>query len=203
VREQHIVQPLHIFEPRYRAMTRDALAGDRLIALVLLKPGWEQDYEGRPAVYEVACLGRIIQEQRLPDGKFNLALQGLCRLRLEGEVEDDKPYRTARARPLPDPDDDPPELHRLLRETVGAWFASLGILGGHFEALVKTPQPVGALCDLLAYTLPLALEVKQALLEECDVEQRVRRLVHELQITPTPELPTGPRRPYPPEFSPN
>ena len=62
----HVMQPLHIFEPRYRQMTADALAGDRLIALTLLQPGWEDQYEGRPAVHPVACLGRVVADQLLP-----------------------------------------------------------------------------------------------------------------------------------------
>src|SRR5574339_310094 len=70
----HVVQPLHVFEPRYRQMTVDALAGDRLIALVLLKPGWEAEYEGRPGIYPVACLGRLVADQKLPDGRYNLHL---------------------------------------------------------------------------------------------------------------------------------
>src|ERR1700752_3118620 len=77
-----LLQALHIFEPRYRQMTADALAGDRLIAMVLLRPGWEADYDGRPPVHEVACLGRIAAEQRLPDGRFNLQLRGLSRARI-------------------------------------------------------------------------------------------------------------------------
>src|SRR5881227_3891120 len=93
----HVVQPLHVFEPRYREMTADALAGDRLIALALLQPGWEADYEGRPAVHPIACLGRVVADQLLPDGRYNLLVRGLSRLRLLGEVPDDKPYRTARA----------------------------------------------------------------------------------------------------------
>src|SRR5439155_19684170 len=71
----HVVQPLHIFEPRYRQMTADALEDDRLIALVLLQPGWEADYEGRPSVCTMTCVGRIIAEQRLPDGRYNLLLR--------------------------------------------------------------------------------------------------------------------------------
>src|SRR6266568_3715474 len=72
----HLVMPLHIFEPRYRQMTRDALAGDRFIAMVLLQPGWESEYEALPAIHSVACLGRIQAEQRLPDGRFNIQLRG-------------------------------------------------------------------------------------------------------------------------------
>src|SRR6201996_9791099 len=70
-----VVQPLHIFEPRYREMTADALAGDKRIALVMPKPGWESDYEGRPAVHRVACLGKIGAEQKLDDGRYNLLIR--------------------------------------------------------------------------------------------------------------------------------
>src|SRR5919198_1496235 len=91
----HVVQPLHVFEPRYRQMTAEALAGDRLIALVLLKPGCEEDYDGRPAIHPVACLGRVVAEQLLPDGRYNLLLRGLSRLRLGEELPAGKPFRTA------------------------------------------------------------------------------------------------------------
>src|ERR687888_846338 len=98
----HVVQPLHVFEPRYRQMTADALAGDRLIALALLQPGWEEEYDARPAVHPVACLGRVVADQLLPDGKYNLLLRGVSRLRLIEEVPDGRPYRTARAELLGD-----------------------------------------------------------------------------------------------------
>src|SRR5205085_1976564 len=74
-----VVQPLHIFEPRYREMTADALADDRLIAMALLQPGWEADYEGRPPIHPICCLGRIFAEKHLPDGRYNLLLRGLTR----------------------------------------------------------------------------------------------------------------------------
>src|ERR1041384_3715325 len=72
----HVVQPLHIFEPRYREMLEDALASDRLIAMALLAPGWEDDYHGRPALYPTACLGRVTTSHRLEDGRYNLLLEG-------------------------------------------------------------------------------------------------------------------------------
>src|SRR5947208_17093988 len=75
-----VVQPLHVFEQRYRQMTADALAGDRLIAMALLRPGWEADYDGRPAIHPVACLGRVVADQRLDDGRYNLLLRGLARV---------------------------------------------------------------------------------------------------------------------------
>ena len=55
----NVFLPLHIFEPRYRAMVADALKGDRLIGMVLLRPGWESDYEGRPPVFPTGCAGLI------------------------------------------------------------------------------------------------------------------------------------------------
>src|SRR3954470_12159863 len=82
----HVVQPLHVFEPRYRQMTADALAGDRLIALVLLKPGWEDEYDARPAAHPCARLGRVVADQLLPDGRYNLLVRGLARLRVRDEV---------------------------------------------------------------------------------------------------------------------
>src|SRR5437762_11771699 len=70
------VLPLHIFEDRYRAMMADALAGGRLIAVALLKPGWEKTYYGRPEIEPVVCVGQILSHEKLADGKYNLLLQG-------------------------------------------------------------------------------------------------------------------------------
>ena len=84
--------PLHIFEPRYRTMTEDALDGDRLIGMVLLKPGHEAEYEGRPPIYPIGCSGLITHAERLPDGRFNIVLQGLERFRVR-EEDDDRAYR--------------------------------------------------------------------------------------------------------------
>src|SRR3954465_8007381 len=71
-----VVQPLHVFEPRYRQLMVDALAEDRLIAMALLQPGWEDDYHKRPPIYPGVCIGRIFKEEKLEDGRFNLLLQG-------------------------------------------------------------------------------------------------------------------------------
>src|SRR5271166_2451842 len=78
----HVMQPLHIFEPRYRCLLEDALATDRLVAMALLAPGWESDYEGRPTLCPMACLGRVTTYHRLEDGAYNLLLLGLQRVRL-------------------------------------------------------------------------------------------------------------------------
>lgn len=78
----HVMQPLHIFEPRYCEMLRDALAGDRLIAIAGLEPGWEPHYEGRPPVYPIACLAKITSHQAQPDDRHNVLLLGVRRVRI-------------------------------------------------------------------------------------------------------------------------
>src|ERR1700674_5551819 len=77
--------PLHIFEPRYRAMVSDALEGERLIGMVMLCPGWETNYEGTPPVYPVGCAGFITHADRLPDGRYNIVLRGLEKFRIVHE----------------------------------------------------------------------------------------------------------------------
>ena len=77
--------PLHIFEPRYRAMIADALDGERLIGMVMLRPGWEGDYEGTPPVYPVGCAGFITHADGLGDGRYNIVLRGLEKFRIAHE----------------------------------------------------------------------------------------------------------------------
>ena len=78
----NVFLPLHIFEPRYREMVADALASDRMIGMVLLRPGWERDYEGRPPVYPIGCSGVITHVERLADGRYNIVLRGVERFRI-------------------------------------------------------------------------------------------------------------------------
>ena len=70
----HMPLPLHVFEPRYRKMTADAMASHKTIGMTLLKPGWERDYYGRPPVYPVGCAGIVEECWPLEDGRFNIRL---------------------------------------------------------------------------------------------------------------------------------
>src|SRR5262249_8618549 len=78
----NVFLPLHIFEPRYREMVADALKADRLIGMVLLRPGWDRNYEGCPPVYPVGTSGVITHVERVPDGRYNIVLRGLERFRI-------------------------------------------------------------------------------------------------------------------------
>lgn len=104
-----MARPLHIFEPRYRAMVTDALNGDRLIGMVMLRPGYESDYDGRPPIYEVGCVGRIANVEALPDGRYNILLHGLVKFRVKNE-DHSRPYRLAHVEALPEGIDDADRL---------------------------------------------------------------------------------------------
>jgi Lon protease-like protein len=192
------VQPLHIFEPRYRQMTADALAGDRLIAMVLPRPGWEAHYAAKPEIHDVACLGRILAEQHLPDGRFNILLRGTLRIRIVEELASEKLYRTARVEAIETPAwadlAGQAEWRSRLREQIPRCFAGQAEVRDRILQLFDEDVPVAALADLIAFTLPLDAEFKQMLLEELEVPHRLERLLRYLD---------APRRPFPPEFSVN
>src|SRR5437868_13833149 len=93
------VLPLHVFELRYRTMVRDALSGERVIALALLRPGWEGDYHASPEFFPVACLARFAEVRWLPDDCYDLSVLGLSRVRL-GRVVREFSYRAVRVQVL-------------------------------------------------------------------------------------------------------
>ncbi len=197
-----VVQGLHIFEPRYRQMTADALAGDRMLALVLLKEGWEETYDTKPEIETVACLGKITHHEELPDGRYNLRLRGLTRVRLVEELSTPKKYRTARVDVLsevvPGDVDHLMQLRRRLCEAVLARFDASGQAHGQLRELFQGDMPLGQLCDILAYALPVPLPVKQGLLAEMQVDERAKVMIQTLAEPPKPV-----NRPFPPSFSAN
>lgn len=197
-----VVQGLHIFEPRYRQMTADALATDQLIAMVLLKPDWEEQYDAAPPIEPVACVGRIGWSEALADGRFNLRLRGLCRVRILDEVPTDRLYRTARVgRVVETAPTDLAELRALrqaLAEVVVPRFEANAAAHKQVEELFAGEAPLGQVCDLLAFTMPLDLPVRQALLAEADAGRRAAALTEALR----PFAGTGGRA-FPPKFSPN
>jgi Lon protease-like protein len=203
----HVAQPLHIFEPRYRQLMADSLQADRLIALALLRPGWEPEYNQRPAIYPVVCLGRIHQEQRLHDGRYNLLLEGLSRARVVEEVETDRLYRVARVELMPDVPVNVPAVEETLRQTLGdqvmPFFAGQAAALAQLQRLLEGPVELGSLCDIFCSVLPQDVEDKQELLAEPRVEQRVRLLLRRLEAAAPPEEADTPPRRFPPEFSAN
>jgi uncharacterized protein len=198
-----VMQPLHIFEPRYRQLTADALAGDRLIALALLCDNWEHHYDGQPPVHPVACLGKIVADQRLDDGRYHLLLRGMGRVRIVRELPGPKLYRSADVALLSDVEIQKPARQQWRRRLIAAvtrWFDDKGGVQKELSKVLTSKLPLGALADILTFALPLSVEVKRRQLEEVRVERRLECLLAHLPAE-TPAAPTVLERKFPPGFS--
>ena len=170
--------PLHIFEPRYRAMVRDALASDRLIAMVQPKDGEEP-----PTLFDIGCIGRISACDELDDGRFNIVLEGLSRFRIAREASVGTPYRQVDAdRSGFDEESDAvlgiaqrAEIEREAR----SYADSLGYLvDWDSVARLDDEMLVNGICQIA----PLDVGSKQALLEARDLPHRADLLVQFMQF---------------------
>jgi Lon protease-like protein len=172
-------RPLHIFEPRYRAMVADALKGDRIIGMTTLKPGYEADYAGRPPIYEIGCAGIIEEFQELPGGRFNIVLRGLVKFRVDSE-DQSRPYRLARVAAIPEVLSEAEKTAlRTERERLQALIES----GGTSKVPPETSDE--ALVNMVAQHLPLGDPAeRQGLLEMSNPLLRSRALIHAIETMP-------------------
>jgi Lon protease-like protein len=175
----HALLPLHIFEPRYRQMTVDALASDRLVTMVQVREAIEGAPWSEPVpILEVGCLGQIVKHEQLADGRYNIVLLGLTRVRLNREKATAKLYRIAEAEILEDQESRHPlerergELIRLFRSVI----EKRQRVDENLGALLDSPIPLGVLSDIIAHALRLPPTVKQTLLSETHVDRRVETL---------------------------
>ena len=177
----NVFMPLHIFEPRYRTMVSDALAGDRIIGMVLLRAGFERDYEGRPAIFPIGCAGVVTHSEPLPDGRFNIVLKGIEKFRVTSE-DDSKPYRLATIDSLPElvPDTERKELRQLRLRLEALLAAAVEREGGD----PKFPRAVADedLVNALAQYIGLEPLERQALLEREGVLARCHGLIELLEM---------------------
>jgi Lon protease-like protein len=177
----NVFLPLHIFEPRYRQMVDEALKGDRIIGMVLLRPGWEGSYEGHPAVYPLGCAGVITHAERLPDGRFNIVLRGLEKFRVL-EEDDTRAYRMAQVESLLEQlrDEDRDDM-RLARRRLEALLVPQPE-GRAADSKVPPTMPDEDLVNALAQYLELEPVEKQALLERDGLLARCHSLIELLEI---------------------
>ena len=201
----HVIQPLHIFEPRYREMLADSLEDDQLIAMAKLAPGWENDYDGRPRIEPTVCLGRIVSCSEDSLGHYNLFLLGLTRGRLRKELPADRSYREAQIDILSDvyPEENAAHRSSLQRKLVRGVRDKLprsSTIREQFERLFDQSAPLGMLADVAAFTMAFGLDDKQQLLAEPNVVRRADRV---LELLATRDDPVEPVRPFPPGFSSN
>jgi Lon protease-like protein len=177
----NVFLPLHIFEPRYRAMVGDALAGDRIIGMVLLKPGFEADYEGRPPIYAIGCAGVITHSETMADGRYNIVLRGLEKFRVTDE-DHGKAYRTAHIDALPEivPDVDKVPLRQQRTRLEAVLAAAIERSG----AEPRFPPAVGDedLVNALAQYMELEPLERQALLERDGALARCRGLIELVEM---------------------
>jgi hypothetical protein len=175
--------PLHVFEPRYRAMTRDVLAGRRLMAVALLEPGFEADYGERPPVHGVCGMGRVIREVQYPDGRFDIVLEGIERICIVEELPPDQPYRVVRARRLCDQTSDvavAAAWQRQLAALLGDLERCLPYLATDLRDLTRFTEDAGAYSDRVATAIIAEPDEQQRLLQELDPAERLRALVERL-----------------------
>lgn len=175
----HTMLPLHVFEARYRALVTDCLARDRRLAIVGLRPGYEGDYEGKPAVHRVAGAGEIVRWERLATGRYNLLVRGDRRVRIDAELPTETLYRVVRATVLADAGLGAAAVEPLARSVKDLCRRVLRAVNRSSErlerALAAADSP-GALCDQVASAVIPDPAMRQRLLEEPNVERRLRRL---------------------------
>ena len=177
--------PLHIFEPRYRAMVRDALAGDDIIAMVQPKPGADDGPDDPPpALFEIGCLGRIVGSEEMEDGRFNIVLEGIGRFRIASEVEVDTPYRQVDADVQGFEDDADPDplasIQRAELEREARYYADALGYAVNWEAVSRLDDEM--LVNGISQIAPLDVGSKQALLEVRDLSGRADLLVQFMQF---------------------
>jgi Lon protease-like protein len=181
-----VVQPLHIFEPRYRQMIEDALAADELVAMALMKPGWEPHYEGRPAIYSTVCIGKIVTHARLDDGRFNLLLQGLQRAAIEREIATDRLYRMAEVTPLATTGNADDSQVLALGANMRRQFLRLcnqddSMDEDSIQTLLEAEWGLEKLADMIAFALNACPLAKQRVLEAGDLATRLSLICGELK----------------------
>lgn len=198
-----IVQSLHIFEPRYRKMMEDALAGDQTIAMTMINNSNSKTGR-RPQIHSVICIGKIIAHTQLEDGRFNLLLQGVARARIVRELAVEQPYRMAEVEIIRDAeavDESPsPESILKLRREIAACCKEFQTTAPELADELPTDLPLELLIDLVCYLLPhLTSEQRQELLEATGVIRRGQLL---LKLAYAASKPSG-KVDFPPPFSSN
>ncbi|HZC67442.1 MAG TPA: LON peptidase substrate-binding domain-containing protein [Nitrospirales bacterium] len=175
--------PLHVFESRYRRMVRDAASSHQMIGMVLLKEGWETDYEGTPPIFPIGAVGRIVTVQALSDGRFNILLQGLSRFEIQEELGCES-YRQGQIRLTEFVSSErklPSDVRAEMVKLVGNFLLTRedGVALANF---LKQPVDDEALVHNLSFALDFTPLEKQFLLEADSLVQQARRLLDLLQF---------------------
>jgi ATP-dependent Lon protease len=204
----HVMQPLHVFEDRYREMVEDALATDRLIAMAVLEPGWEPDYDGRPPIASYACLGKIVAHHRLENGRSNLLLMGLQRIRIVRELDPPRSFRRAEVELVSDrcaagPPERLEELRHKLLSVFQRFMPCNCQVPDQVQEMFAQQLPLGLMTDLAAYSLSLSMQLKMQLLAESRADVRAQMLIKHLDRAVADQSASSRSELFPPPFSVN
>jgi ATP-dependent Lon protease len=207
----HVIQPLRVFEPRYVDLLHDALQDDRLIAMALLEPGWEQDYEGRPPVAPIACLGRVLTwqaTQSKPNLQYNLLLVALSRVRIVRELPAENSFREAEVEVVdevysPEKAAARPALQTSLVRAFEKMLPRVDDACELFNQVTSKNISLATLTDVISYALDLDVRAKQALLSEPNVDTRAETLLAHLQRAACGDQRQSASAGFPPAFSTN
>lgn len=204
-----VIQPLRVFESRYVEMLEDALAGDRLIAMALLQPGYEDEYVSRPPVAPTICIGQVLSEMRDDEGCYNFLLAGQKRARIIRELPAARSYRQAEVELLHDCRSTETDIRRQqLKSRLVQCFCDVlranNLSNEQIKQFLDHDVPLGALADVIAFSAPIDVAHKQYLLNQSDVIERAEALLIELEDGNI-ECDSSPNndRPFPPPFSVN
>lgn len=173
--------PLHIFEPRYKQMVNDVIDTEKIIGMALLKPGWGDDYYGNPEIFDTVGMGRIVSSEKYEDGRINIVLYGLKRVKVLDIVED-LPYRLAQVDIIDDLHGSREESFRAqIGELITRWNLLTHDTEKSHRIEINTGLPLDSLTDALATLIYSNVFDKQVLLEEQSVEKRAQTLIKELE----------------------
>ena len=173
--------PLHVFEPRYRQMLEDIIDSERLIGMVLLKPGWEKNYHDNPEIFSVGCMGRIINVEVEKDGRSNIVLYGLKRVRIV-EILHDAPYRLARVNLMEDALGTNEEgYQKRIIELISRWNSMLGKEYKSHRINLDSNLGLGTLTDSITPQIVSNVFHMQEFLEEANVLTRADMILEHLE----------------------
>ena|SRR5438477_2976494 len=184
----HAIQPLHVFEDRYRVMVEHCLDGSGQIAMASFDgDDWKKDYEeGLPKLRPAVCIGQIVHHESLPDGRHQILLHGVCRARIRQmlEPDDDRPYRMAKLVPLETPEQDSQPLAEVRKELKDLLhrphLKRMRSVEAVMEWFNRDDVTTHALLELIGFALVRNSELKYRLLAEASPKRRARMISQEL-----------------------
>jgi len=177
----HTHLPLHIFEPRYVKMVRDALDSDKYIATANIKHADEQTYFQKPPINKIITHARVIDYEELPDNRYYILLEGICRCRIIEELPT-HPYRMVKCESLTD--DFPTQEKEMVQQVRGELIELIQKLAqitedlqDRLKNLENTHLHPGIIADVVASMVVNDPYARQSILEESNILRRIRKVI--------------------------